>query len=457
MPELTRRRLLAAAAWAAVCGGGLATWLNRRELLAYLHDDAAEDDGFRVLRRPFPTEPTREVSALGFGCGSKLAIRDRDKRFLDEELNTALMDYAYRHGVNYFDTAYFYHDGESERFLGRTLKRYPRESIWLADKLPAREVKKPEDAKAIFEEQLRRCQVEYFDNYLLHTIKDPDEYERVYKRWKVLDYLMDEKARGRIRHLSISYHGTSEFLKRVLDDYPWESVLILINAFEHRWNPDSLKIAEILAERKIPIFVMEPLAGGCAANLNAEGRRILSETGKKMTPAEWGFRYVQSFPGVMTVLSGMSRMDWLKENIRTFSPEGYRPLDAAERAAYGRAADSYVKNRTIPCTTCRYCVPCPYGVAIPEIFTWWNAFAGAGRLPAREGPNDSQTLRREFLASYSHGVPAGCGPEKCVKCKKCLRACPQWSFKITDELAKIERTLAEAREDFVSKGGRVWA
>ena len=453
--DVTRRRFLRTAALAAVAGGGVAVGLRRRELLAFLRADAEDPDGFQVLRRPFPTDPTREVSALGFGCGSKLAIVNRDKRCLDEELNAALMDYAYRHGVNYFDTAYIYHDGESERFLGRHLKRYPRESFWLCDKMMARLLKKPEDAPAMFEEQLKRCQVDYFDNYMLHTVKDPDEYERVYKRWKVLDYLKEEKSKGRIRHLSVSFHGTSEFLKRVLDDYPWESVLILINALEHRWNPDSLKVAAILAERKIPILVMEPLAGGRAARLNAEGLKILADSGRGMSGAEWGFRYAQSFPGVLSVLSGMSRMDWLKENIRTFSTAHHHGLTAEERQIYDRAADAAVKYETVPCATCRYCVPCPYGVEIPEVFSWWNAFAGAGRIPAMSGANDSQALRREFLASYSQQVRPGCGPEKCIRCKKCLNACPQWTFKIPDEMRKIERTLAEVRSDYVAKGGRL--
>jgi len=451
--EWTRRAALAAFGCGAV--GGAFYGLSRAGMLEFLREDAEENDAFRVLRRPFPSEPSREVSALGFGCGSKLAIRNRDKRSLDEELNIALMDYAFRHGVNYFDTGYFYHEGESERFLGRALKRYPREEIWLCDKMPARCVKKPEDAKDIFAEQLRRCQVDYFDNYMLHTISDPAQYELVYKKWKALDYLKEEKARGRIRHLGFSYHGTSEFLQRILDDYQWESVLILVNALEHRWNPDSLKIARILAERKLPIFVMEPLAGGRAASLNAEAQRILAESGKPMNAAEWGFRYAQSFPGVLTVLSGMSRMSWLKENIRTFSPEGYRPLDADECKVYGRAADAYIKHETVPCTTCRYCVPCKYGVAIPEIFAWWNSFAGAGRIPAETGENGTQALRREFLASYSLRVPSGCGPEKCIRCGQCLRACPQWTFKIVEELGKIERTLAKVKGDFVANGGRL--
>lgn len=435
--------------------GGAALGLSRRDMLSFLRRDAETDDAFRVMRRPYPSEPGREVSALGFGCGAKLPVKNRDKRCIDEELATELMDFAVRHGVNYFDTGYNYHEGESERFLGRVLPRYPRESILLADKMPTWLVKKPEDAPRIFEEQLRKCRVEYFDNYLLHSVNKLGEYERVYHQMGVLDYLKEQKAKGRIRHLGFSFHGTGETLLRVLKDYSWEMVQVMINALENRWNPDSLKVMKILAERNVPIFIMQPLAGGRAASLNKEAQRILSREGGGMSAAEWGFRYAMSFPNVLTVLSGMSRMEWVVENIRTLSAGRFRPFDAHDREVYGRVVDAYMKYKTIPCTSCRYCVPCPYGVAIPEIFAWWNAFAGAGRLPTREGANDSQKLRREFLASYSNAVRPGCGPEKCIGCRKCLVACPQWTFRIPDEIRKIDQALASIRADYVKKGGRL--
>ena len=450
---LTRRTVIGLIG--AGAAGGTLYGLSRTDVLDFLRADAGTDDDFQVMRRPFLGNPDETVSALGFGCGSKLAIVNRDHKCIDEELTVALMDYAVRHGVNYFDTAWTYHAGESEKFLGRALKRYPRTSFLLADKMPTWVVKNRAEAIQTFEEQFRRCQVDYFDNYMLHRIRGEEEYDFLYHKEGVLDFLKAQKDKGRIRHLSLSFHGTSDFLQRLLDEYPWESVLILVNALEHRWNPDSLKVARILAERNIPILVMEPLAGGRAASLNRAALDILKREGSGASPAELGFRYALSFPGVMTVLSGMSRMDWVKENVRTFSTRRYRPFDDRERAVYARAADAYVKYATVPCTTCRYCVPCPYGVAIPEIFTWWNGFAGAGRLPEEKGANDSQGLRREFLVSYSHAVKAGCGPEKCIRCKKCLSACPQWVFKIPDEMKRIDAALAKVRADYVAKGGKL--
>ena len=449
---MTRRAALAMIG--AGAAGGAIYGVSRAELLDFLRSDAESPDGFRVARRPYPAEPGREVSLLGYG-GIRLPIVDRQETKIDEELGFALVDYAIRHGVNYFDTGWVYHKGEGEKFFGRALRRHPRESFMLADKMPTWLVKKPEDAPKFFEEQLKRCQVDYFDNYLLHSLGKSEEYRRVYKEWKVLDYLKEQKAKGRIRHLGFSFHGKSALLREVLDDYPFEMCVIVHNILDRRKDPDSVTRLRMLQERKIPIFVMEPLGGGRCANLNGVARKILSDAEPGVSPAEWAFRWALTEEGVLTVLSGMGRMRWLKENVRSLSDGRFHPLDAAALATYDKAIDAYTKYRTVPCTGCRYCEPCPYGVAIPDIFTWWNSFAGEGRLPASEGPNDSQALRREFLARYSQAIAPGCGPEKCIACRKCLVACPQWVFKIPNEMKKIDKALAKVRDDYVAKGGRL--
>jgi len=449
---LTRRRALGLIG--AGAAGGFLYGLSRSDLLEFLRSDEKCPDKFMVARRPFPAEPGREISVLGYG-GIRLPIKNRHKNEIDEELGFALFDYAYRHGVNYFDTGWVYHEGEGEKFFGRALRRYPRDSFMLADKLPTWLVKKPEDAPKFFEEQLKRCQVDYFDNYLLHSLGNPDEYRRVYKSFKVMDYLKEQLARGKIRHLGFSFHGKSPLLKEVLDDYPFSHCLIVMNALEERQNPDLVKQIALLQERKIPIFVMEPLGGGRCASLNPAAKQVLEAHQPGVSPAEWAFRWALSKHGVQCVLSGMGRLHWLKENIRTMSAERFRPMTADEQVVYGKAIDAYVKYKTVACTGCRYCLPCPYGVEIPEVFTWWNSFAGLGRLPAEKGPNDSQALRREFLASYSHAVNPGCGPEKCIGCRKCKVACPQWVFSIPDEMRKIDAALAKVRSDYVAKGGRL--
>jgi len=449
---LTRRRALGLLGLGAA--GGAAYGLSRSGLLDLLRAERMSPDDFRVMRRPYPSEPGRLLSVLGYG-GIRLPIRDRNDRQIDDELGFEMLDYAYRHGVNYFDTGYEYHHGESERFFGRALRRYPRESFMLADKMPTWLVKRPEDAPRFFEEQLKRCQVGYFDNYMLHSIVTPEEYRRVYKTWKVLDYLKEQKARGRIRHLGFSYHGRTELLKEVLDDYPWEMCLLTLNALYDRTVSEAAEQIRLAQARKIPIFVMEPLGGGRCATLNPRARQILSEAAPGSTPAEWAFRWALSQDGVQMLLSGMGRMHWLQENVRTLSASRYRPMTDAERGVYAQAIDAYQAFKTVPCTGCRYCGPCPYGVAIPEIFAWWNSIAGVGRIPSASGENDSQALRRAFLASYAQAVPAGCGPEKCIKCRKCKVACPQWILKIHEELRNIDREIARVRGEYVAKGGRL--
>jgi len=450
--EITRRVALGLLGLGAA--GGALYGLSRSRILDFLRADEESPDDFRVMHRPYAFDPRRTLSVLGYG-GIRLPIRNRSKTQIDDELGQALFDYAIRHGVNYFDTGWTYHEGESEKFFGRALGRHPRDSFFLCDKLPTWLVKKPEDAPRIFEEQLMRCQVDHFDMYLLHSLGNPEEYRRVYREWKVLDYLREQKARGRIRHLGFSFHGKLPLLKEVLDVGGWELCLIVLNALYDRDNPGSAKEIALLQERNVPIFVMEPLGGGRCASLNPAARQILSACHSGVSPAEWAFRWALSQKGVQTLVSGMGRLRWLKENVRSLSSERFLPLTSEDQVVYRKAIDAYKKYATIPCTTCRYCVPCPYGVEIPEIFTWWNSFAGLGRLPAKTGENDSQALRREFLASYSHAIGPGCGPEKCVKCRKCKVACPQWTFDIPREMRKIDAALAQARADFIAKGGRL--
>lgn len=449
---LTRRTAIGLLGLGAA--GGALYGLSRTKILDFLRADKASGDDWQVIRRPFAPEPGREISVLGYG-GIRFATKNRDNKQIDEELGGELIDYAYRHGVNYFDTGWVYHDGAGEKFFGKALRRYPRESFMLCDKMPSWLVKKPEDAPKFFEEQLKRCQVDYFDNYLLHSLERPEEYRRVYKQWKVMDYLREQKEKGRIRHLGFSFHGRLPLLQEVLDDYPWELCVITLNALYQRQVKGAAQLIETLQARNVPIFVMEPLGGGRCASLNPAARQILAEAEPDHSPAEWAFRWALSQKGVQCLLSGMGRMHWLQENVRSLSTKRFRPMTDADRGVYAKAIDAYVKYASVPCTGCRYCLPCPYGVEIPEIFTWWNSFAGRGRLPAGEGPNDSQDLRREFLAAYSTAIDPGCGPEKCIKCRKCKVACPQWVFDIPKEMKKIDAALAKVRSDFVAKGGRL--
>ena len=430
----------------AAAGGAAYFGLGRRGLIKALDLDAEADNPFRVAHRPFTPEPGREVSILSYG-GTRLPTLNRDEAQIDHALGERLIDFAYRHGVNYFDTGWFYHKGSSEKFLGKVLKKYPRESFMLSDKMAPWCVKSLDDAKKMFEEQLRRCDTDYFDIYMIHSLSNRDHLKQFNEGMGILDYLREQKAKGRIHHFGFSFHGRSDFLEEVLSSSDeWHAVITLVNALEHRTNPDSRKVLDVLARHRIPTFAMEPLGGGRLMNLSAAAKARLAEADPGSTIAKWGYRYVLSHEAVTCSLSGMGHMKWLDENIRTHAEGVFKPLSAEERALYDGIVDDFAKRKTVPCTGCRYCLPCPYGVAIPEVFAWYNSFAVTGRVPAFDGgENDNASLRREFLATYSQRVPHGCGAERCIACRKCKVGCPQFIFSVPDEMKRIARLLMDVR------------
>lgn len=444
--EMTRRHMLA---------GVMATSLywGHGGLLAAA--DAGSAAGLKPRVRPLPSDGKTQIPLLGLGCAEKFPLRrtsSAGKPVLAEEL----VDYAIKHGVNWFDTGYAYHEGTSEPFLGRVLSNYPRESFLLSSKMPTWLVKSLDDAKRIFSEQLERCKTGYFDFYLLHSISKKADFERVYIKYGVLDYLLSEKKAGRIRHLGMSYHGKSDYLDELLGMYPglFEVVMMMLNRMEFTWNPDAPKLAETAAKHGAGVLVMEPLAGGRAAALYGEALDILKKADPNRSPARWGFRFAASQPGVICVFSGMNRLDYMRENIETLS-EDFVPMTDSERKTYDEAIAVSMRHKSIPCTGCSYCVPCPYGVRIPELFAWYNAWAQRGRLPSDAGANDSQDLRLRFLASYNNTFRPKERADRCTACKKCLVPCPQWTFKIPKEMAKIAELIANTEKTFREKGGRI--
>ena len=450
---ITRRNALALlTAGAAGIGGGL-YGLSREGILKFLDADAKADDPVQVQRKPYPPEPGREISRFGFG-GTRLPILDRETTKIDYELGQKLVDFGFRHGINYFDTGWMYHEGASEVFYGHALKKYPRESFMISDKMPSWLIHSLDDAKSMFEEQLRRCQVSYFDNYLVHSITSVDEFNRVFEAMGVLDYLKKQQKNGRIKHLGFSFHGDISVMQHMLDKYEWAFALIVLNRLD--WddvdekNPQGSRAGTLyrtLTAKKMPVFVMEPLRGGAIANLNSKGSAILKAAAPQKTLASWGMRFVASLPNVQTVLSGMNQLEHLVDNIHSFAT-GVEPLSKQELATFDRALAEYRKYPTICCTGCRYCMPCPYGVYIPEIFAFYNSFVGEGRLPADSGPNASQSLRREFLVAYNNRIPPEARANHCIGCGKCIIACPQLQFPIPTELDKIEKFVAKVQSQY---------
>ena len=442
--SVSRRGFVAGAA-------ALATLRTRADWLKFFRRDREEPENFHVLRRPFGSDPSREISLLGCG-GVRLCVERNNQNRIDRELATEIFDYCYRHGVNFFDTGYIYHGGDSEKFLNEILVKYPRESFFFTDKMPTWHVKALDDAKRIFKEQCERtAAIGYFDVYMLHSVSDPKRYDTVYRKLGVLDYLKDMMAAGKIRRLGFSYHGTYEFLSELVEECNWALTLIPFNGVEPKGEPNR----KVLAAKKIPIFVMSPLGGGRLAHLNTPARQRLEEAKPGSTPAEWGMRYAASFEGMQTVLSGMSQVEQAVENVRTFSRERFEQLTEADLAVYREALELYKKFEPVPCTNCRYC-ECPYGIQIPDVFAWWNSFKGEGRIPADDGgPNDSQELRRAFLVSYYNTIPEPARADRCVGCEKCKEGCPYPAIKISKRMEEIADTVTHVRKVYLENGGRL--
>ena len=429
--------------------------VSREDVERFLLEDEKTGGGIRVMRRPHPLEMGKELSLLGYG-GIRLPVRCKvtDKRGLiagywqdekvDFDLGCKFIDYAYRRGVNFFDTGYLYHNGDSEKLFGVALSKRPRESYFLCDKMPTPHIKSLEHAKAIFEEQLERCKVKYFDNYLLHEIRKDEDWDVKYKKWGVLDYLKEEKRKGRIRHLGFSFHAKPELFKRMLDEEPFECVTILLNAIDWDGPNQASVLHQICQERQIPVWVMEPLCGGRLANLKPAAVAVLKRNAPAKSAADWALRYAASKSAVACVLSSFSRIEHLKEDIDILG-SGFAPLTADELTTYAAAISAELSGKKlVPCTECRYCMPCPYGIDIAGLFKWWNDKVKWARTPPLD-EKASELVRWDFLSEYRRRFPGRSGAYYCIGCKKCEAACPQWQFVIPDELEKISSFMEAVR------------
>ena len=365
------------------------------------------------------------LSSLGFGMMRLPGGCDNPQ--IDEAQTAEMIDYAIRNGVNYFDTAWGYHQGNSERVAGKLLSRYPRESYCLASKFPGYDVSSFGHVEEIFEEQLKKCRTEYFDFYLLHNIyeKNIDAYldDATYH---TVSYLLEQKAKGRIRHLGFSAHGEYEVMERFLAAYGdrMEFCQIQLNYLDWHFQKADKKV-ELLNRHNIPIWVMEPLRGGRLASLPEDAASKLKALRPEETVPGWAFRFLQSVPGVTMVLSGMSDLPQMKENIATFSED--KPLSNEELDALVGIADDMVRGGILPCTACRYCTSyCPQGLDIPRLLALFNehTFTGGG-----------------FLAPMAvEALPEDKRPGACVGCRSCEAVCPQ-QIKISEAMAASDKLL----------------
>ena len=305
-----------------------------------------------------------KLSALGMGA-MRLPVIDGNDGVVDEKAAAEMVDYAMSQGVNYYDTAWGYHEGNSELVMGRALKKYPRESFYLADKFPGYDLANMPKVKEIFPKQLEKCQVEYFDFYLFHNVCEMNIDAYLDEKYGIYEYMKEERDAGRIRHLGFSAHGSYDVMKRFLEAYgkDMEFCQIQLNYLDWSFQDAKAKV-ELLKEYNIPVWVMEPLRGGKLAKLDeADEAKLKALRPDEGIPA-WAFRFLQSIPEVKVVLSGMSDMDQLKDNIATFAED--KPLSDQEMTTLLGIADEMVKKIVLPCTACRYCTtPCTMSTALP--------------------------------------------------------------------------------------------
>lgn len=366
-----------------------------------------------------------KISLLGFGA-MRLPVTNVETQEIDTGQAEEMIDYAWQSGVNYFDTAWPYHNGQSETVLTRALARYPRESYYLADKMPIWDANTSSDVENIFEAQLKKCGVDYFDFYLLHSMS-VSKWDKTC-RLKAYDYLAKQKEKGRIRRLGFSFHDTPATLEKIADAATWDFAQIQLNYLD--WELlDARGQYDVLTKRGIPVAVMEPVRGGTLATLSPNALALLKQADPDVSAASWAIRFAAGLPNVYTVLSGMSSMEQLKDNINTVSP--FSPLTESQCKLLDDVLAEFRKASPILCTGCRYCMDCPNGVDIPKNFELYNHYLQTSEWSA-------------FINGY-FTIGAEKQAKCCIGCGICQDKCPQkidipgLMPKIAEAYEKIEK------------------
>ena len=370
-----------------------------------------------------------KLSGLGFGA-MRLPVAGGDDSRIDKEQTFRMVDEAMAAGINYYDTAWGYHSGNSELVLGEALSKYPRDRFYLADKFPGYDLSNMPKVKEIFEKQLEKTEAGYFDFYLFHNVCEMNINQYLDPKYGILDFLLEQKKNGRIRHLGFSCHGEMDVLTRFLNAYGkhMEFCQIQLNYLDWEFQHGKEKV-ELLNEWKIPVWVMEPLRGGKLAKLSAPMEQEL----KALRPDEeipaWAFRFLQSVPGVTMILSGMSDLQQLRSNLHTFETD--KPLNDKEMAGLMKVSGEIQSRKSIPCTACHYCVShCPQGLDIPRLIALYNEHL----MTTEDGGFG-------FIAPMALGaIPEEKRPVSCLHCQSCEQVCPQQihiSDFMSDFVAKI--------------------
>ena len=365
-----------------------------------------------------------EISRLGYG-GMRFP-KNGDE--VDVEEAVKLLRKAYDMGVNYFDTAVVYHKGGSEKIFGKAFEIYDRSSYYLADKMSIWVCKDEQEMKDLFERQLKTLKTDYIDFYLVHSL-NRNHYQKV-KEFHCVEFLQEMKRQGKIKHLGFSFHDTYPVFTQILNDYDWDFVQIQLNYLDWQ-NQGAEQLYRELEKRNLPCMVMEPVRGGYLATLDEQRAKPFLEMEPNRSIASWAIRWVESLPQVTVVLSGMSDMAQLEDNVAMMT--NFEPMNEKELEAVAKVVEEIRKVNDIPCTGCRYCMDCPMGVDIPEIFAIYSRLKIFGK-------------DKSFVEDYKEVMENGNGAEHCIGCQQCMNHCPQ-SIEIPDKLAMIHRLYLDKKAE----------
>lgn len=397
-----------------------------------------------------------KVSLLGYGCMRWPKVTEtvgEGESDLDQKAINDLVDTAIRHGVNYFDTSPAYCKGFSERATGIALSRHPRDSYYIATKLSnfSPDTQTREASIAMYRNSLKELQTDHIDYMLLHAVGmgGMEQLENRYIKNGILDFLLAEREAGRIRNLGFSFHGDVEVFDYLLsqhDKYKWDFVQIQLNYHDWKHSAEESTAEYLyneLAKNKIPVVIMEPLLGGRLSNVPDHIVAKLKEREPEKSVASWAFRYAGTHPDVLTVLSGMTYKEHLEDNLRSFCP--LKPLTDEENKFLYEVADLLDEYPTVDCNDCKYCMPCPYGLDIPGIFTHYNKCVNEGNVVESSQSENYRAARRAYLVGYDRSVPKLRQADHCVNCGQCKPHCPQ-QIDIPAELQRINSYVEQLKQ-----------
>ena len=394
------------------------------------------------------------IGVLGYGCMRwPMTKDDRGNDIIDQEAVNSLVDEALAHGVNYFDTSPVYLRGDSERATAEALNRYPREKWLLATKLSNFADASYENSVKMYRRSLETFKTDHIDYYLLHSIGSAEDFKRRFEDTGIMQFLLKEREKGTIRHLGFSIHSHKEGFDSMMELHPkyhWDFVQIQMNYLD--WthaggrNTNADHMYEQLAARDIPVVIMEPLRGGGLASLTKSQTALLKEREPDRSVASWAFRFVGSFPKVLTALSGMTYREHLEDNLRTFC--NFKPLVEEEFELLEQIAEEQSNFPLVGCTGCQYCMPCPYGINIPGVFRFYDNSVVEGTYV--KGPEQEKyaKARRRYLAEYNKAVESVRQADHCISCGKCMKACPQ-HIRIPRELKRIDEYIEKIKQDLL--------